>query len=458
MRTTKLAKIMSGFTTNALVLLFCVFVAIRFVSGDKYCHDWDNVCNQQVGTGNAIYKLWAQHSNSKEDRIWTFYETSVAFATSTTYSTGYLNEFDQAVSWASSSAYIVGWYSYHSNSAEDRRFNVYYRYIATGYVTKNCYWSNFNGYDGTNDWWEGGSSYYAFGIQSYHDNSKEDRVSRFYWCQLTPPSPPPPPPSPPPPSPPPPSPPPPGSNGVPTVTIGVASSQVTDYEFDFQISVADNDCSDTVDCLGTSAAVTTNMAKGLHCDAYVADTSDASCTYATSGDYLPCMKWDNFYDEDKADAYKFTLRTTNSTSDLVTGNYNIKYTCYWTYADGTIATGTSTGLKTLHNFNVEEGCSNWLSLEHVPLEKAFLLSTPSFLSMTDCDTTSIDYVKETAFRKFDTNPQDGKLEYSELLKAFLTHDIDTSYFTIEIGESGYTNMGELSLSDIMNSDALPFSC
>ena len=78
--------------------------------------------------------------------------------------------------------------------------------------------------------------------------------------------------------------------------------------------------------------------------------------------------------------------------------------------------------------------------------------------MTDCDTTSIDYVKETAFRKFDTNPQDGKLEYSELLKAFLTHDIDTSYFTIEIGESGYTNMGELSLSDIMNSDALPFSC
>ena len=88
---------------------------------------------------------------------------------------------------------------------------------------------------------------------------------------------------PPPPSPP--SPPPPGSNGVPTVAIGVQALQVTDRDFDFQITVSDNDCSDVTNCLGTPFLVNANTAKGLQCDAYVASSStDTSCTYATSSD------------------------------------------------------------------------------------------------------------------------------------------------------------------------------
>ena len=46
------------------------------------------------------------------------------------------------------------------------------------------------------------------------------------------------------------------------------------------------------------------------CDVVVADTSDSSCSLATAGDYLPCKRWDNFYDSSKADEYKFTLSTT----------------------------------------------------------------------------------------------------------------------------------------------------
>jgi hypothetical protein len=543
-----------------------------------------------------------------------------------------------------------------------------------------------------------------------------------------------PPPPAPPPSPPPPSPPPPGSNGVPTVTIGVKSSQVTDREFDFKIKVSDNDCSDSTNCLGTSSAVSTNTAKGLKCDAYVKDITnvavtcksglqiagspsdyvpigsckgasdfkptkiqfqgawignlisnsivksgadyiaiyqdnayckmvkfsvkeqdgqcmykplssgysslsafacsseeqinaawnsrtvanyawtngengygvntlyyelctditnvavtcksglqiagspsdyvpigsckgasdfkptkiqfqgawignlisnsivksgadyiaiyqdnayckmvkfsvkeqdgqcmykplssgysslsafacsseeqinaawnsrtvanyawtngengygvntlyyelctsgvDDTCSYATAGDHLPCKKWTNFYDSSKADEYKFTLRTTDASGNIKIGTYAVNYNCYWLMPDGvTKAPGTSTGERTLHTFSAKEGCSDWLSSIQVSMEKLFLQSTPSFLSITDCDT--INYVKEMAFRKYDTNPQDGKLDYAELLKAFLTHDVDTSYLTNEIGESGYT---DLTLSDIMSSNTLPFAC
>ena len=208
----------------------------------------------------------------------------------------------------------------------------------------------------------------------------------------------PPPPSPPSPPPlPPPSPPPPGSNGVPTVAIGVQALQVTDREFDFQITVSDNDCSDVTNCLGTPFLVNANTAKGLQCDAYVASSStDTSCTYATSGSYLPCKKWTNFYDSTKADEYKFTLTMTDASNELVTGTYQIKYECYWLMADGvTKAPETTTGEQTLHEFVVEEGCSDWLSLSTVPLEKSFLLSSPDFLSINDCDT--VDYVKEMVF-------------------------------------------------------------
>ena len=148
----------------------------------------------------------------------------------------------------------------------------------------------------------------------------QDTVSCNSHTCPSPPLPPAPPPLPPP------SPPPPGSNGVPTVAIGVQAVQVTDREFDFQITVSDNDCSDVTNCLGTPSLVNANTAKGLQCDAYVASSStDTSCTHATSSDYLPCKKWTNFYDSTKGDDYKFTLTMTDASNELVTGTYQIKY-------------------------------------------------------------------------------------------------------------------------------------
>ena len=66
----------------------------------------------------------------------------------------------------------------------------------------------------------------------------------------------------------------------------------------------------------------------------------------------------------------------------------------------------------------------------------FFNGLAEYLTITDC--TTVDYVKETVFRKYDTNPRDGKLSYDELYNAFLTHDVDSSYMTKELTEDGYT--------------------
>ena len=116
----------------------------------------------------------------------------------------------------------------------------------------------------------------------------------------------------------------------------------------------------------------------------------------------------------------------------------MKYQCYWRYADGTSVPNTKTGEQTLHKFDVDEGCSDWLSSSEVGLENSFLQSSPEYLTITDCAT--VDYVKETVFRKYDTNPRDGKLSYDELYNAFLTHDVDSSYMTKELTEDGYTEL------------------
>ena len=95
-----------------LFLLVAAFSA-AFVSADKKCHSYDKNCDVAVDSGKAIYKLWSKHRNKKEDRIWTFYEKTVPFATSTTTTTSYVNNWDGKGSWTSSDDYLVGWYSTH---------------------------------------------------------------------------------------------------------------------------------------------------------------------------------------------------------------------------------------------------------------------------------------------------------------------------------------------------------
>ena len=131
------------------------------------------------------------------------------------------------------------------------------------------------------------------------------------------------------------------------------------------------------------------------------------------GRYLPCKRWDNFYDSSKADEYKFTLSTTGANNNLVGGD-TPKYQCYWRYADGNSVPNTS-------KENIHTHSSSTKGVQIGFLFRCWLGKFISSIVAGVPDNhrfTTVDYVKETVFRKYDTNPRDGKLSYMNYTTPF----------------------------------------
>ena len=117
-----------------------------------YQNDWDHVlkvmCNRYQG--EALYSVQSRHSNRKEDRRWMWQcKKIVSGAMSSCYWTGYQTNYDEPFLFHCPANYVLsGVNSVHSNKREDRRWN-FYCCIASGYCTKQWYWSNYiNNWDG----------------------------------------------------------------------------------------------------------------------------------------------------------------------------------------------------------------------------------------------------------------------------------------------------------------------
>ena len=106
-----------------------------------------------------------------------------------------------------------------------------------------------------------------------------------------------------------------------------------------------------------------NTAKGLKCEAYVKKTGDDTCDYSTAATHAPCLKWDNFFNGNKLGETRFSFSSADSTGVKQTGEYEIKYNCYWHFADGTKVPNSGNPVGTdsfnsLHFFTVSDGCSD----------------------------------------------------------------------------------------------------
>ena len=110
------------------------------------CTDWKGNCDVTVGHGRALQGLYSRHDNKKKDRVWYFGYTKsythLAFVNSTNtdvdktqwtgYNTDWVFEYDDK--------YLVGWESEHSDSHNDRRYKLHFRYLADGFTQKsNCF-------------------------------------------------------------------------------------------------------------------------------------------------------------------------------------------------------------------------------------------------------------------------------------------------------------------------------
>ena len=140
--------------------------------------EWLGLCPQchvqQTSWWSLVLCAEYRHSNSKEDRRWMWQcKRIVSGAMSSCYWTGYQTNYDEPFIFNCPANYVLsGVNSVHSNKREDRRWN-FYCCVASGYCTKQCYWSNY-----INNW-DGYMNYRAphprvfTGAYSHHSNKRE---------------------------------------------------------------------------------------------------------------------------------------------------------------------------------------------------------------------------------------------------------------------------------------------
>ena len=261
-------------------------------------------------------------------------------------------------------------------------------------------------------------------------------------------------PSPPPPSPspPPPSPPPPGMSIAPIVTVHNGARIVTSQSIDFQITVSHKSCATAEDCFVSKAVEKEVNDLGLHCEALV-ELEGENCSATGYGDYLPCMRWIDFFPKQ--------IPMTTEDGRVRPGKYTITSSCYFIYEDGSRVPQTDV-YETLHNFTVSSGCQDVMPLGPAVQASTFvevakyLLLTADIFANADCSANSIYQVKDTVFRQYDNNPEDGVLSYEELVAAATAQSSDT--YILKQWNQLVGGKLQLFPSQLMSADVQPLRC
>ncbi|KAG9329598.1 hypothetical protein JZ751_003510 [Albula glossodonta] len=166
---------------NVRILLFLV-AGLHAVAQAEYHNSYDDpltfTCNQE----DSISMVTSKHSNSHEDRLYGFSCKKTFDSLAQCFWTNYVNCFDERFTFYCPPNHVIsGMASYHDNGREDRRWK-YYCCRVNNYCNSNCRWTTYvNNFD---DYftWNVPSQNYLVGAESYHDNKREDRRWRFYYC------------------------------------------------------------------------------------------------------------------------------------------------------------------------------------------------------------------------------------------------------------------------------------
>ncbi|XP_043939034.1 hemagglutinin/amebocyte aggregation factor-like [Protopterus annectens] len=149
---------------------------------NRWVNDYDQPLNFVCSERASINYISSVHSNSKEDRVWDFTCRTTFQQSPTCYWTNYVNEFDEAFSFTCPlDGVINGLSSYHDNHREDRRWKFHCCSLKN-ICNSQCYWTGY-----VNEFDEHLSfavpeGYVLTGMSSYHDNKKEDRRWMYNYC------------------------------------------------------------------------------------------------------------------------------------------------------------------------------------------------------------------------------------------------------------------------------------
>ena len=141
----------------------------------EYQNQFDKPLNKNCHCLQGMYKVTSVHSNYHEDRAWSWECRNVVSSGSISgcSSQGYANDWDLPMNFMCPvNQYIAGVESRHDNGREDRRW----KFTCCGIQRRITYSCRQTGY--VNDWdapmnFQAGGGEVITGVYSYHDNRRE---------------------------------------------------------------------------------------------------------------------------------------------------------------------------------------------------------------------------------------------------------------------------------------------
>jgi len=169
------------FVIFALIFTLTTKVAAAVIvisSLSNWQNNWDEELIYYTDQNMMLTGIYSEHNNDKEDRRWRFWYGSAAGVTCTPNSwTPWQNDWDANLDFnCGSRQALSGIWSYHTNSREDRRW----RFRCCD-VSETVDVLSSRETDWLNNWddvlnFRCGASEVLRGLESYHDNRKEDRL------------------------------------------------------------------------------------------------------------------------------------------------------------------------------------------------------------------------------------------------------------------------------------------
>jgi len=163
-------------------------VHLRDVGLTNWVNDYDGKLDYKCGSNEVLTGLYSVHNNHREDRVWKFRCARLVpipkLSISSSWS-NYENDYDRHMHFtAGANRMITGLYSHHNNHREDRRWKFSSGY-ARGVTCQPQSWSGWkNSWDGVLNL-DCPANQVLYGVESYHDNGREDRRWKFQCCRVS---------------------------------------------------------------------------------------------------------------------------------------------------------------------------------------------------------------------------------------------------------------------------------
>merc|ERR1712002_357136 len=173
-----------------MLLFILSLISLPLIQCVSYDTEFDQPFSFECTQGEYIKTIESEHDNGKEDRRFKFgcIPLKTFFGDAATIGkcewSGYANDFDKVMAFTCPNNMILGGVSsYHDNGKEDRRYK-FQCCAPENMVAHTCSLTDWVNTFDNNMNYRVPDGFAIHGVDSIHDNGKEDRQFKFNICKL----------------------------------------------------------------------------------------------------------------------------------------------------------------------------------------------------------------------------------------------------------------------------------